>query len=74
MLVDTFGRFEDFEVDADGSGEIHKGLKIFRDAEAAETESGAEKLSADTASSPMAWSASSRPAPIFSQRSAMTLA
>jgi hypothetical protein len=61
LLVEALGGFEDIEIDADSSGQMHEDLKIFREAEAAEAQTGAEELPPTSA-------------PIFSQRSAMTLA
>ena len=52
LFVDALGRFEDFKIDADGSCEMHKGLEIFREAEAAEAQAGTKELAANAGIEP----------------------
>jgi hypothetical protein len=46
LFVDALGSFEDLKIDADGSCEMHEGLEIFREAEAAEAQASTKELAA----------------------------
>ena len=70
----ALGGFEDFEVNADGCGEMHEGLKTFGKQKPLKPKPARKNWPPMRGSSPMAWVTSWKSAPSFSQRSAMTLA